>query len=98
MCLAAAHSFLPLFLKGVVWSWHQRDDRECTILTKHPLSFHRHASQLWHLHPTCQMTGHRAAHSFFRTCSLLLFLAMNPLSGKMKMTVAIPASADGPSC
>lgn len=32
------------------------------------------------------------------TCSLLLFFAMNPLSGKMRMTVAIPARADGPSC
>lgn len=65
MCLAAAHSFLPLFLKGVVWRWHQRDDRECTILTKHPLSFHRHLNQLWHLDPACQMTGHRSPYSFF---------------------------------
>lgn len=32
------------------------------------------------------------------TCSLLLFLAINPLRGNMRMTVAIPASADGPSC
>lgn len=34
----------------------------------------------------------------FFTCNLLLFFAMIPLSGKIRMTVAIPAKADGPRC
>lgn len=32
------------------------------------------------------------------TWSLLLILAMNPFKGKMRITMAIPANADGPRC
>lgn len=64
----AAHSFLSLFLRGAVWCWHQRDDRECTILTQHPLSFHHHLNQPWNLDP--KMTGQQT-----RTTSLYLQFA-----------------------
>lgn len=65
--------------------------------------FSHYLNQLWHPWPNMpdvRATGvkvWRIPVTAF-TCSLLLFFAMNPLSGKMRMTVAIPAKADGPRC
>lgn len=97
-------SFCQPFPVIVFWTHYMCQTSKGQERMQHPCQtptqlFSYYLNQLW-----CSLTWHArcfgfcAVHMETFTCSLLLFFAMNPLRGKIRMTVAIPARADGPRC